>query len=175
MEEQMLLLDKRTQAMVESYIPSGDTLEGLVCFFSVFADGTRLRILSALAVTELCVTDLARLLRIHQDDSFAPAAPAQKPRHGARQPLRQGHLLQSARRYRQRRPVQGGRISGLLSAAPAFRGLFVRAGGCAKTKGGGCRSFFAHFIAKTAGVVYNKNGSLAPRPQRPRPALTCYE
>ena len=66
MQEEMLLLDKRTQAMVESYIPSGDTLEGLVCFFSVFADGTRLRILSALAVTELCVTDLARLLRIHQ-------------------------------------------------------------------------------------------------------------
>lgn len=66
MEEQMLLLDKRTQAMVESYIPSGDTLEGLVCFFSVFADGTRLRILSALSVTEMCVTDLARVLRIHQ-------------------------------------------------------------------------------------------------------------
>ena len=38
----------------------------MVCFFSVFADGTRLRILSALSVTEMCVTDLARVLRIHQ-------------------------------------------------------------------------------------------------------------
>ena len=37
MEEQMLLLDKRTQAMVESYIPSGDTLEGLVCYTGAVA------------------------------------------------------------------------------------------------------------------------------------------
>ena len=66
MEEEMLLLDKRTQSVVESYIPSGDMLEGLVCFFSVFADGTRLRILSALSITEMCVTDLARVLHIHQ-------------------------------------------------------------------------------------------------------------
>ena len=66
MEEQMLLLDKRTQAMVESYIPSGDTLEGLVCFFSVFADYTRIKILSALAISELCVTDLSRILELNQ-------------------------------------------------------------------------------------------------------------
>ena len=63
---QMLLLDKRTQSLIEDYVPQGDILEGIVCFFSVFADYTRVRILSALAISELCVTDLARILDINQ-------------------------------------------------------------------------------------------------------------
>ena len=34
----MLLLDKRTQGLIEDYVPQGEILEGVVCFFSVFAD-----------------------------------------------------------------------------------------------------------------------------------------
>ena len=63
---QMLLLDKRTQSLIEDYVPQGDILEGVVCFFSVFSDYTRVKILSALAISELCVTDLSRLLEINQ-------------------------------------------------------------------------------------------------------------
>ena len=63
---QMLLLDKRTQSLIEDYVPQGDILEGVVCFFSVFSDYTRVKILSALAISELCVTDLARILNINQ-------------------------------------------------------------------------------------------------------------
>ena len=63
---QMLLLDKRTQSLIEDYVPQGEILEGVVCFFSVFADYTRVRILSALAISELCVTDLSRILDINQ-------------------------------------------------------------------------------------------------------------
>ena len=63
---QMLLLDKRTQDLVEDYVPQGDILEGVVCFFSVFADYTRVKILSALAISEMCVTDLSRILDINQ-------------------------------------------------------------------------------------------------------------
>ena len=62
---QMLLLDKRTQSLIEDYVPQGDILEGVVCFFSVFSDYTRVKILSALAISELCVTDLARILEIN--------------------------------------------------------------------------------------------------------------
>ena len=62
----MLLLDKRTQGLIEEYVPQGDILEGIVCFFSVFADYTRVKILSALAISELCVTDLSRILEINQ-------------------------------------------------------------------------------------------------------------
>ncbi len=63
---QMLLLDKRTQSLIEDYVPQGDILEGVVCFFSVFSDYTRVKILSALAISELCVTDLSRILEINQ-------------------------------------------------------------------------------------------------------------
>ena len=61
-----LLLDGRTQSLVEEYVPEGEILEGLVSFFSIFADATRLRILSALAITEICVTDISRVLDINQ-------------------------------------------------------------------------------------------------------------
>ncbi len=63
---QMLLLDKRTQGLIEDYVPQGEILEGVVCFFSVFADYTRVKILSALAISQLCVTDLSRILSINQ-------------------------------------------------------------------------------------------------------------
>lgn len=63
---EMLLLDKRTQGLIEDYVPQGDILEGVVYFFSVFADYTRVKILSALAISELCVTDLSRILGINQ-------------------------------------------------------------------------------------------------------------
>jgi ArsR family transcriptional regulator len=62
----MLLLDKRTQSLIEDYVPQGEILEGVVCFFSVFADYTRVKILSALAISELCVTDLSRILDLNQ-------------------------------------------------------------------------------------------------------------
>jgi len=66
MSDGLLLLDKRLQGMVENYVPSGDVLDGLVCFFNIFSDGTRLKMLSALAITEMCVTDLARALKLNQ-------------------------------------------------------------------------------------------------------------
>ena len=64
--QQMLLLDKRTQSLIEDYVPQGEILEGVVCFFSVFSDYTRVKILSALAISELCVTDLSRILDVNQ-------------------------------------------------------------------------------------------------------------
>ena len=69
---EMLLLDKRTQSLIEDYVPQGDILEGVVCFFSVFADYTRVRILSALAISELCVTDHSRILDINQTTVYPP-------------------------------------------------------------------------------------------------------
>ena len=64
--QQLLLLDKRTQSLIEDYVPQGEILEGVVCFFSVFSDYTRVKILTALAISELCVTDLSRILQINQ-------------------------------------------------------------------------------------------------------------
>ena len=61
-----MLLDRRTKDLVREYVPEGDVLDSIVCFFSIFADPTRVRMLSALAISEMCVTDLSRSLRINQ-------------------------------------------------------------------------------------------------------------
>ncbi len=61
-----LLLDRRTEGMVRDYVPSGEILTSLVRFFSIFSDATRLRILSALAISEMCVTDISRVLGVNQ-------------------------------------------------------------------------------------------------------------
>ncbi len=61
-----LLLDRRTQGLIEGYVPEGELLMSLVRFFSIFADSTRLKILSALAISEMCVTDISRVLGINQ-------------------------------------------------------------------------------------------------------------
>lgn len=61
-----MLLDKRTQTLVENYVPAEDIMSELVEFFSIFSDATRLKIISALAISEMCVTDISRLLSINQ-------------------------------------------------------------------------------------------------------------
>jgi len=62
----MMLLDRRTKELVEEYVPEGDVLDAITCFFGVFADPTRVRMLSALAISEMCVTDLSNVLDINQ-------------------------------------------------------------------------------------------------------------
>ncbi len=61
-----LLLDDRTQSLVEYYLPDNSVLNNLAEFFSVFSDSTRIKILSALSITEMCVTDLSEILKINQ-------------------------------------------------------------------------------------------------------------
>ena len=61
-----VLLDRRLQSMVKEYVPQGEILDELVCFFSIFSDYTRLRMISALAISEMCVSDIAELLKLNQ-------------------------------------------------------------------------------------------------------------
>ncbi|MBQ3235135.1 MAG: helix-turn-helix transcriptional regulator [Clostridia bacterium] len=62
----VLLLDKKTAGLVENYVPSDEILEELVSFFSLFSDLTRIKMISALAISEMCVTDLSSLLGFNQ-------------------------------------------------------------------------------------------------------------
>ena len=61
-----VLLDKRLQDLVSDYVPQGEILDDLVCFFSMFAEYTRLRLVSALSISEMCVSDLSALLKLNQ-------------------------------------------------------------------------------------------------------------
>lgn len=66
MQSNVLLLDKRTHQLVNDYVPTEDMIDDLVKFFSVFSDATRLKMLSALAISEMCVTDISVVLGINQ-------------------------------------------------------------------------------------------------------------
>jgi len=62
----LLKTTPETKAEIESYMPDDKTLEKLADLFSAFSDKTRIRILSALALSEMCVSDLSNILKLNQ-------------------------------------------------------------------------------------------------------------
>ncbi|MEF9952157.1 MAG: metalloregulator ArsR/SmtB family transcription factor [Clostridium sp.] len=52
--------------MVRGKMLKEDTHKGLALFFKAFADDTRIKIINALLVSEMCVCDLAALLSMTQ-------------------------------------------------------------------------------------------------------------
>ena len=66
MSNAYLKLNDKTGAMVENYVPDGELLDELTGIFSVFSDKTRLRILSSLTITDMCVSDISSVLKINQ-------------------------------------------------------------------------------------------------------------
>ena len=65
-ERDNFLLDANTCKLVREYMPEAETLISLADFFSALCDKTRLKILSALAISPMCVNDLAGLLDLNQ-------------------------------------------------------------------------------------------------------------
>ena len=61
-----ILLDKRKQELIRSYIPSDGSLKALAYFFDMLSDRTRLKILSALSISPMCVNDLSVMLELNQ-------------------------------------------------------------------------------------------------------------
>ena len=60
------LIDNDSEETVIRYIPRNATLHALSEFFSACSDVTRTKIICALAISEMCVTDLSRVLEINQ-------------------------------------------------------------------------------------------------------------
>lgn len=60
----MLAPHKQNQLL--QYMPKESTLEKLAQFFSVFSDCTRIKILTALTMHEMCVSDIAIMLDLNQ-------------------------------------------------------------------------------------------------------------
>ena len=61
-----LLLDSVTAAKVENSLPPRSGLMALASFFDALSDVTRLKILSALTVSKMCVSDLAVVTGLNQ-------------------------------------------------------------------------------------------------------------
>ncbi|MCL2822104.1 MAG: metalloregulator ArsR/SmtB family transcription factor [Firmicutes bacterium] len=64
--EQGLNVDKKTQELIREYIPARATLRSLANFFDILGDSTRIKILSALSISPLCVGDIAATLELNQ-------------------------------------------------------------------------------------------------------------
>ncbi len=61
-----LLLDSLTAAKVEESLPPERSLEAIARFFDAVSDVTRLKIVSALSVSSMCVSDLSYLTALNQ-------------------------------------------------------------------------------------------------------------
>ena len=64
--QQIISINQQKKEDLASYMPSNKTLEEMSVFFSAFSDCTRLKILTALSVCEMCVNDLSQILDINQ-------------------------------------------------------------------------------------------------------------
>lgn len=62
----MQAMDRKVMRDLSYYLPDSVTTMKLAEFFALFSDSSRLRVLSALAISELCVTDLASVLQVNQ-------------------------------------------------------------------------------------------------------------
>lgn len=53
-------------AFIRQNLPGGEISKDLASFFAIFADPTRINIISALSISDMCVGDLALLLNLNQ-------------------------------------------------------------------------------------------------------------
>lgn len=60
------LLDQETANLVRNYLPRNAVLYSLSEFFGACADATRAKIICALSISEMCVSDLCTLLSLNQ-------------------------------------------------------------------------------------------------------------
>jgi ArsR family transcriptional regulator len=56
----------KLEEIIAEYIPCDKELNDMTSFFSIFSDNTRLKIISLLFISEVCVMDISRLLKINQ-------------------------------------------------------------------------------------------------------------
>ncbi|MBQ9786191.1 MAG: winged helix-turn-helix transcriptional regulator [Clostridia bacterium] len=66
MDNNYILLNKIEEVEINNYMPNDKKLISLATFFQNFADSTRLKIISALSINDLCVNDLSKVLNANQ-------------------------------------------------------------------------------------------------------------
>ena len=64
--EKKILLNAKKQQDINEYMPREEVLTNLANFFSIFSDATRIKIISALSMSEMCVNDIATILELNQ-------------------------------------------------------------------------------------------------------------
>ena len=64
--EKKIKAEEKVVSDIKYYLPQEKVLRLLAEFFSMFSDETRIKIISALGVSELCVNDIANILDLNQ-------------------------------------------------------------------------------------------------------------
>ena len=59
-------LDRETQNQLLNHLPNPQVCDKLAYFYSMFSDSTRVKIIIALLLKEMCVNDLSTILGINQ-------------------------------------------------------------------------------------------------------------
>ena len=59
-------VNRHQESLMHYYLPNPATLRRLSGFYAVFSDPARIKILTALSISELCVTDIARFCCMQQ-------------------------------------------------------------------------------------------------------------
>ncbi len=62
----LIRISERNKYEVQDLLPSDACTNKLALYFQNFSDQTRIKILSALAIKDLCVNDLSKILNINQ-------------------------------------------------------------------------------------------------------------
>ena len=62
----VIKLDEKKANTIREFMPSGDVLDELATYFQAYSDPTRIKILSALSMSEMCVNDISTLLCLNQ-------------------------------------------------------------------------------------------------------------
>ena len=66
MDNNIMHLNEDMQKLIKENMPISKTFISLACFYSIFSDSTRLKILTTLLLSEMCVNDLSQILNINQ-------------------------------------------------------------------------------------------------------------
>jgi len=59
-------LDKHSENLIKEYLPTNDILYDLSSFFSAFSDATRVKLITVLCMSEMCVNDIASVVHMNQ-------------------------------------------------------------------------------------------------------------
>ena len=64
--QDLIMVSRESEIFVKRYMPSPDRCSKIADFYAIFADTTRVRILSTLSIAEMCVGDICYMLKTNQ-------------------------------------------------------------------------------------------------------------
>ena len=64
--DKILTLPMKCQESIKQYMPTDNMLNRLSNFFNIFSDITRIKILTVLSISDMCVNDISVVLNLNQ-------------------------------------------------------------------------------------------------------------